>query len=149
RSPFRIAGAQAHGEVIADFFSQFDDYSAPRLRTGFIELQWPSTAIRAGIEKPIVAPRNPTSLASVIYPALWGSGNLWLWQPQFRLEQKFAVGGGELNWQVGLLQTNDQRAVPSPNTAVLQPRPGWETRVGWKRTDEEGRGWELAPGFHY
>ena len=149
QSPFTVAGAQARGEVVMDFYGMYDDYPAPRLRTGFLDLQWPSTALRVGVEKPIVSQRNPSSLAQVIYPEMWGSGNLWLWLPQARLEQKFRIAGTDVTWQGGLLQTNDQRTVPPNSGLTLQPRPGWETRVAVGRDYDEDRGWQFAPGFHY
>jgi hypothetical protein len=148
-SPYLIAGAQAHGRLIADFYGTLDDYNTPRIRTGFLDLQWPSTGLRVGIEKPIVAPRSPSSLAQQIYPALWGMGNLWLWQPQVRVEQKFTFGGNELRAQAGLLQTNDGRAVSVASGVTLQPRPAWEGRLAFARRFEGDRAIEFAPGFHY
>lgn len=147
-SPFPIAGAHARGELMADFFGEFEDYNTPRIRTGFLELQWPSTAVTVGIEKPIVAPRNPSSLAQFLYPALWGAGNLWLWQPQIRIEQKFNLAGSEVKLQAGLLQTNDQRALPGNSSIVLQPRPAWQGRLAFARRFGEDRAFEVAPGFH-
>lgn len=148
-SPYRVLGATAHGEILTDFYGEFEDYDTLRIRTGFLNLQWPATAVRFGIEKPIVAPRNPTSLAQQVYPALWGAGNLWLWQPQARVEHKFTFGGNELRAQAGLLQTNDQRAVPVNSPVVLQPRPAWEGRLAFSRQIDEDRTIEFAPGFHY
>ncbi len=149
QSPFHVAGAEARGEVMLDFYGQYEEFNTPRLRTGFLDLQWPSTGLRFGIEKPIVAPRNPSSLAQFVYPALWGMGNLWLWQPQVRLEQRFLAGGNDVRVQVGLLETNDQRAVGPNSPLVLRPRPAWEARVGWARRRDEDHAVEFAPGFHY
>ena len=145
QSPFTVAGARARGEVVMDFYGLYDGYPSPRLRTGFLDLQWPSTALRVGVEKPIVSQRNPYFFAQVIYPEMWGSGNLWLWLPQARLEQKFRIAGTDVTWQGGLLQTDDQRTVPPNSTLTLQPRPAWETRVAFGRNCGEDRGWSLPP----
>ncbi|MDZ4799332.1 MAG: hypothetical protein SGI92_14305 [Bryobacteraceae bacterium] len=149
QSPYHVAGAEARGEIMLDFYGNFEEFSTPRIRTGFVDLQWPSTGLRFGIEKPIVAPRNPSSLAQFIYPALWGTGNLWLWQPQVRVEQKFHFGGNDLRVQAGLLQTNDQRALNPASPIVLQPRPAWEGRIAWSRKRDDDHAVEFAPGFHY
>lgn len=149
QSPWHVIGAEARGEIMMDFYGNFEEFSVPRIRTGFVELQWPNTGLRFGIEKPIVAPRNPSSLAQTIYPALWGMGNLWLWQPQVRLEQKFAFSGNDLRVQGGILQTNDQRALNPGSTVVLQPRPAWQGRIAWARSRDQDHAVEFAPGFHY
>ena len=115
----------------------------------FSDLQWPSTGLRVGIEKPVVAPRSPSSLAQQIYPALWGMGNLWLWQPQVRVEQKFTFGGNDSGPRRGFCRPTT--AVPFPSHRVLlcsRARHGkdvWRSREGLKAT----RAIEFAPGFHY
>jgi uncharacterized protein (UPF0335 family) len=143
-SPTTIAGARARGEVIADFYGEYDEYAVPRLRTGFLDLNWNTRGVRVGIEKPIVAPRNPTSLAQVVYPALWGAGNLWFWQPQARIEQRFDAGATRVNAQLGLFQTKETS--PGGN---LAPRPSWQTRLQMAHNFDEERRVEFAPGFAY
>lgn len=143
-SPTTIAGARARGEVTADFYGEFDNYLAPRLRTGSLDLEWNSRSVRVGIEKPVVAPRNPVSLAQVVYPALWGAGNLWFWEPQVRLEQRFGSGATDMRAQFGLFQTRE--TAPS---AALPPRPSWQTRWQFGHRFDSGRRVEVAPGFAY
>ena len=63
-----------------------------RLRTGSMEIDWATRSIMAGVEKPIFNPREPSSLAQVGVSPLTGAGNLWLWMPQVRFEQDFALG---------------------------------------------------------
>ena len=45
-----------------------------------------------GQDKPIISPREPTSLAQVGFRRLRAPGNLWDWDPQVRLEQRFSFG---------------------------------------------------------
>jgi hypothetical protein len=147
-SPVSIAGARARGEVMMDFYGSIDDYPAPRLRTGFLDLDWSRTGVRFGIEKAIVAPRNPTSLAQILWPPLWGSGNLWIWEPQFRLEQRFQAGGTDVTIQGGVFQTDEARLLPA-GTIESNHRPGWQTRWQFSRRFNEERVLQIAPGFHY
>jgi hypothetical protein len=143
-SPTTILGARARGEVLADFYGEYDGYAIPRLRTGFLDLHWKTRGLRVGVEKPIVAPRNPTSLAQIVYPALWGAGNLWFWQPQARVEQRFGGGQTQVEAQLGLFQT--QETAPGGS---LAPRPSWQTRVQIGHKFDEDRRLEFAPGFAY
>ena len=53
-------------------------------------IDWKNTSVMLGQDKPIISPRDPDSLAQVGYSPLSGAGNLWLWQPQVRLEQRFS-----------------------------------------------------------
>ena len=147
-SPATIAGAHAHGEVVMDFYGSADDYPAPRLRTGFLDLSWSSTGFRFGIEKAIIAPRNPTSLAQILWPPLWGAGNLWIWEPQARLEQRFQIGGTEVRAQGGIFQTDEARILPA-GAVEQNHRPGWQTRWQFSRRFSEHSTVEIAPGFHY
>ena len=63
-----------------------------RLRTAAINIDWNNTSVMFGQDKPIISPRDPDSLAQVGYSPLTGAGNLWLWQPQIRVEQRFSLG---------------------------------------------------------
>ena len=63
-----------------------------RLRVASVDLDWKNTTLSVGQDKPMMAPREPESLAQVGVSPLTGAGNLWLWQPQVRVEQRFRVG---------------------------------------------------------
>ncbi|HYO82268.1 MAG TPA: hypothetical protein VES20_12755 [Bryobacteraceae bacterium] len=145
-SPVDVFGAHATGSVMTDFYGDSEQYVVPRIRTASLDLQWASRGLRFGIEKPIVAPRNPQSLGQVVYPQLWGAGNLWLWEPQVRIEQAISSGPNELRVQAGLFQTNENRVFP---TGELPSRPGWQTRWQFARSIGEDHRVEFAPGFHY
>jgi hypothetical protein len=150
-SPGTILGAHARGNVTMDFYAKYEDYIVPRLRVASMELNWKTRSIRAGIEKPIMAPRNPVSLAQVVYPALWGAGNLWLWEPMASVEQRFHAGATEFRAQGGIFQTDDARVGGNAGFAPtdLQPRPGWQGRLQIGRRWDDQRAIEIAPGFHY
>ena len=91
--PQTFLGGTVHGAVFMDFYQG----AAPllewiRLRTATVQLDWKTRNIKFGIDKPIFNPRDPDSLAQVGVSPLTGTGNLWLWMPQLRLEQDFALG---------------------------------------------------------
>jgi len=69
----------------------------PRLVYAYVRLESAHSAIEIGQDQMILAPRNPTSLAAVSFPDLYGFGNLYLRAPQIRGEHTFATGDrGEL-----------------------------------------------------
>ena len=145
-SPVSVLGAHATGHVMTDFYGESEEYFVPRIRTAALDLHWTSQAVRFGVEKPIVAPRSPQSLGQVVYPQLWGAGNLWLWEPQFRVEQAFKSESADLRIQAGVFQTNENRVF---TTGQLPSRPGWQTRWQLGRSFGTERRVEIAPGFHY
>ena len=150
-SPAPVLGAHARGHVLLDFYAEYEDYIVPRVRVASMEMNWKTRTLRAGIEKPIIAPRNPVSLAQVVYPALWGAGNLWLWEPMASIEQRFHAGETEFRAQAGIFQTDDARVGGQAGFAPtnLQPRPGWQGRFQVGRRWDDQRAIEVAPGFHY
>lgn len=161
-SPHTVVGGKLSGSVFMDFFggSQASLNHLLRLRTAAISLDWERTSILAGQDKPIISPRNPDSLAQVGVSPLTGAGNLWLWQPQVRLEQRIHFGRDfGLRAQVGVFQTRelgDGNAYsgynpnpPAPALLLEHARPGIEGRFElWRRWGENAR-IEVAPGFHY
>jgi hypothetical protein len=157
--PLTIAGGKVSGSLYMDFFggSTSSLNHLMRLRTASINVDWKNTSVSLGQEKPIISPRDPDSLAQVGVSPLTGAGNLWLWQPQIRLEQRVSLGGGSgLRAQVGVFQTSllsgstDPNAYASPQPGVQgeDSSPGGEGRLEfWHRWSETGR-LEIAGGFH-
>lgn len=92
-----LGGAKTSGDVQFDFFGGFpstsDGVTSPlvRLRTSRIMFEWPHTSIVAGQDTPFFSPLSPTSLAATAYPAFSATGNLWVWTPQVRVEQRTAL----------------------------------------------------------
>ena len=160
-SPQSVLGARITGSLFADFFAGTGaslDHIL-RLRTATVTLDWGSTAVTVGQDKPIISPRDPSSYAQVGVSPLTGAGNLWLWQPQARVEERFRFGpNAGLRAQLGVFQTRELGAestgynpyVSEPTTAVPVEHadPGMEGRFEfWKQWGENAR-IEIAPGFH-
>jgi hypothetical protein len=122
-----------------------------RIRTATIDLAWKNTTISAGQDKPIVSPREPTSLAQVGLAPLAGAGNLWNWQPQVRIEQRFAFGEQTgIHAQAGVYETAEvyPSAAPAALSGTLEhQRPAYEARLLFYHGSEKRR-IEIAPGFH-
>src|SRR5579863_5997142 len=97
-----------------------------RLRTATVEIDWKNTTIVAGQDKPIVSPREPNSLAQVSVSPLTGAGNLWLWSPQVRIDQRFAFGTqAGLTAQLGVYETSEPSygSRGGDNAVPSAPRP--------------------------
>ena len=118
QGPEVLGGGRLSGSMYLDTWGGTPSNSLNhliRLRTATIEIDWKNTTIVAGQDKPIVSPREPNSLAQVADSPLTGAGNLWLWQPQIRIDQRFSFGqNAGLTAQVGVYQT----AEPSYALAV-------------------------------
>jgi hypothetical protein len=157
--PLTVGGAKVSGSVYMDFFggSAASLNNEVRLRTAEINLDWTNTSVMFGQAKPIISPRDPDSLAQVGVSPLTGAGNLWLWQPQVRLEQRIKLGDNTgLTAQAGVFQTGVLSEVSDPSGyvpptdggRVENSRPGVEGRLElWRRWGESGR-LEIAGGIH-
>ncbi len=91
----------------------------------------------------MIAPRDPDSLAQVGVSPLTGAGNLWLWQPQVRIEQRVGLGNSAgLRAQVSLFQTSFLNNLSDPNsysprrTGASQPKT---PILAWKAASKLGR----------
>ena len=157
--PAMFLGGKVSGSLYMDFFggstSSLDHLV--RLRTAAINLAWTNTTLTVGQDKPIISPRDPDSYAQVGVSPLTGAGNLWLWQPQVRLEQRYSFDRDTgLKAQVGVFQTSLLNIVSDPNAYATQlpgqqsedSSPGAEGRLElWHQWAETGRV-EIAGGFH-
>jgi hypothetical protein len=150
--PQTFLGGTVHGALYMDFYQGV----APlqqwlRLRTATIQMDWKTRSIKLGVDKPIFNPRDPDSLAQVGVSPLTGTGNLWLWMPQLRLEQDFSLGASSgVNAEIGAVQTYETNPYVAPTSAIkVEPvRPGLEGRVmAWHKIDDHRR-LEIAAGFH-
>ena len=157
--PTTVAGGKVTGSLYFDFFggSTSSLNHSMHLRTAEITLGWAHTSVSIGQQKPLIVPRDPDSLAQVGVSPLTGAGNLWLWQPQIRLEQRFALGqDAGITAQVAGVQTSLLSLGSDPGSYVETPptgqvensTPGGEARLMlWRRWRETGR-LEIAGGFH-
>src|ERR1700733_11724725 len=126
--PQTFLDAKISGSVYVDFFggstSSLDHLV--RLRTAAINMDWKNTSLMFGQDKPIISPRDPDSLAQVGYSPLTASGNLRLWQPQARVEQRFSLGESSgLRAQAGVFVTSSLD-YPSNPGVYIGPSPQQE-----------------------
>jgi hypothetical protein len=148
--PTIFGGGKVSGSVYMDFFGGGTGLTQlMRLRVARLDTTWKNTTLGFAIDKPILSPREPDSLAQVGVSPLTAAGNLWLWQPQVRLEHRIAFGDNAgLRAQAGIYETAESGA----GLATLYPefaraRPGYQTR--WEFWGQSGtRRIEIAPGFH-
>ena len=136
-----------------DFFS---GYSAPgaswlRIRRGTVSFDWGNRSFVVGQDKPLIAPRDPHSLAEVGVPPLADAGNLWTWLPQVRYEERIHLGSSDgINAQVALLQTNESYAQIDEEyvNSLEKSRPAFEGRLAYWHKWGDTRRMELGAGFH-
>jgi hypothetical protein len=152
QSPERVAGAEVSGDAYVDLFGGSGDSldQLVRLRIASLSFQWKNTTLTVAQDKPILAPREPDSLAQVGVSPLTGAGNLWLWRPQASIEQRFLFGDSAgLRAQIGVLETSETGNVTSEySSTAAAGRPALEGRfVFWVKSGDNGD-FELAPGFH-
>jgi hypothetical protein len=122
-----------------------------RLRVANIRMDWKSRSLIVGQDKPIISPRDPSSLAQVAFSPLTDAGNPWLWQPQARFEQRFTWGEDTgLRAQAGVYETSEPTASAGPEYAatLAAARPALEGRFLFWRNLGHGARIEIAPGFH-
>ncbi|HWF09342.1 MAG TPA: hypothetical protein VG297_12825 [Bryobacteraceae bacterium] len=146
-------GGKASGSVYMDFFAGTGTpfNSLLHLRIATIDLTWKNTTVSVGQDKPLISPREPSSLAQVGLSPLTGAGNLWDWQPQIRVEQRFNFGESTgLRAQAGVYETSEAYpgTLPPEYAGTLErARPGYEGRLEFFHQDGKRR-FEIAPGFH-
>jgi hypothetical protein len=105
-----------------------------------------------GQDKPIVSPRDPTSLAQVGLAPLAAAGNLWNWQPQARIEQRIPFGDDSgVRAQAGVYQTAEVYPAGGPASlasSLERARPAYQGRFLLYKGAERKR-FEIAPGFSF
>lgn len=153
RGPTVAWGGKVIGSLFMDFYSGPGDSLNQyfRIRTGSIRVDWKNRSVTVGQEKPLISPREPNSLAQVGVSPLTNAGNLWLWQPQVRFEQRLAPSDTSLlRAQVAVYQTRERAAyVPDEyGDSVEAARPALQGRFEFSHTSPSGFRIEAAPGFH-
>ena len=151
--PEIFGGGKVSGSAYADFFGGAGTLLSQyiRLRVASINSDWKNTTVTIALDKPIIAPREPDSLAQVGVSPLTSAGNLWLWQPQVRVEQRFSLGEqAGLRAQAGIYQTAEGGTGLTSvyGSSLARARPGYEGRLEfWAGSGN--RRIEIAPGFHF
>jgi hypothetical protein len=148
-----LLGGQVHGSVFMDFFDGLaqTSFGPMRMRTATVELEWKTRTLSFAQEKPLIAPRDPTTLSYGGVSPLTASGNLWRWQPQIRLEQRVALGGATMfRAQGALYQTSEDAGYDGPTTAAYleRRRPGLQGRFELSHRWNVERRAEVAGSFH-
>lgn len=152
--PALPGGGKAEGSFYMDFWGGVATPNGNlfRIRLATVDLIWKNTTITAGQDKPIVAPREPSTLAQIGLAPLSAAGNLWFWQPQVRIQQRFRfTESSGVKAEVGVFQTLDQApaSTPAAIAATLErARPGWQGRFNFYRGNDDV-GYQLAPGYHF
>lgn len=152
--PALPGGGKAEGSFYMDFWggTATPNGNLFRIRLATVDLIWKNTTITAGQDKPIVAPREPSTLAQIGLAPLTGAGNLWDWQPQVRIQQRFKFSESTgVRAETGVFQTLEVTPASAPAAAVAtleKARPGWEGRVNFYQGNDD-RGFQIAPGFHF
>jgi len=152
RGPEIFDGGKIHGFVNMEFFGgEGEPYnSLVRLRTAGIEVNWENTTVMFGQDKPLISPREPNSLAQVGLSPLTGAGNLWLWQPQARVEQRLHLDARTtFRAQAGVFATREEYGyVPPPYSSSFESvRPALQGRFSLAHSLDDERRIEIGLGF--
>lgn len=150
----RVAGGgRITGAAYMDFFgggTGLDQFF--RLRVARLNADWKNTSLTFAFDKPLIAQRDPDSLAQVGVSPLTGAGNLWLWQPQVRFEQRFPLGEqAGLRAQFSVYQTAESTGTglaAEYGDTLAASRPGYQGRFEFFSQAGGSRRIEIAPGFH-
>jgi hypothetical protein len=152
RGPEIFGDGRIHGFVNMDFFGgSGEPYSSlVRLRTAGIEVNWENTSVMFGQDKPLISPREPNSLAQVGLSPLTGAGNLWLWQPQIRVEQRLHLNeNSTLRAQAGVFATREEYGYvpPAYASSFETVRPAVQGRLSLAHSLGDDRRLEIGTGF--
>ncbi|MEP6714686.1 MAG: hypothetical protein ABJC09_03875 [Terriglobia bacterium] len=147
-------GGKASGSFYMDFWAgtSSPENNLLHIRLATVDFAWKNTTITVGQDKPIMSPREPTTLAQVGIAPLTGAGNLWNWEPQARIEQRIHFGeSAGVRVQAGVYQSEEvyPGAAPTAFAASLErARPAYQGRLLFYKSGN-GRRFEIAPGFSF
>jgi len=149
---------EAKGALIVDFFGGTPGFvtgtvmGLPRLLYAFGRLERAGTAVQVGQDHVMLAPRDPTSLASFAFPQFFRAGNLYLRAPQVRVEQRlggFTAKGGIVAPIAGDAGTSYVFA-PTPGGGERSERPAFQGHLGYGRGTADSAGEaQLGVSGHY
>jgi hypothetical protein len=156
----RLGTVRSNATVAMDLFGGIPGFGTgqvmglPRLLVAFARFEGQRTAVEVGQDHVILAPVDPTSLASFAFPALFRSGNLYLRAPQARVEHTIGshvrVMGGIVAPVGGDLPGEDYRFVPQAFGGERSRRPGVQARIATTAGDREtGRHADIGVSGHY
>ena len=149
----RVLGGQVRGSLDLDLSGGTASSlnHLVRMRVASLVVDWKNSSLMVGQDKPLIAPRDPDSLAQVAVSPLTAAGNLWLWSPQMRFEQRFALGDNAgLKAQASVYQTSEPTTSASAQylPTLSTASPAVEGRFEFWGNLGSGARLEIAPGFH-
>jgi len=148
--PRVVGDGKVTGAIFMDFFGGGTGLNQTvRLRVATLDATWKNTTLGLAFDKPIISPREPDSLAQVGVSPLTAAGNLWLWQPQARVEHRISLSDqAGLRAQFGIYQTSEGgTGLATEYPDLARARPGYQGRFEfWKQSGS--RRIEIAPSFH-
>ena len=153
RGPEVAGGGKVRGFLNMDFFAGSGDAfnNLLHIRTAGIEIDWANTSVMVGQDKPLISPREPASLVQVGVSPLTGAGNLWIWQPQARVEQRFRLGDHtRFRAQAGIFQTAEGYGYVPPSgysPSFQNARPAAQGRFSLVHDLDDERRIEIGSGF--
>lgn len=137
--PIPLGSWTGSAAMVADFFGGVPGFvtgtvfGLPRMVYAFARLEHAGTAIVVGQDHNLLAPRDPTSLASQSFPLLFRAGNLYLRSPQARVEQK--LGGltlkGGIAAPIAADLANAYVFAPPAGSGERSERPALEGRADY------------------
>jgi hypothetical protein len=152
-----VGGWQTSGFVQVDFLGGAPGFATgtvmglPRLLYAFARLERERTSLVVGQDNMVLAPRDPTSLATPGFPLLFRSGNLYLRTPQIRVEQRLA-GGLDLRAGIITPQAGDFGSTyvfaPVPGAGERSRAPAVQARLGHQRSADAGARWDVGIAGH-
>ena len=137
-------GGKASGTLYMDFWGGTSgaNNNLFRVRTATLDLTWNNTTVSVGQDKPIVSPREPVTLAQVGLAPLSAAGNLWLWQPQARIEQRFDFSDDSgIKAQAGVYETSESYPIngaPAFTNLLEKARPAYRDASNSSRVRKSG-----------
>ena len=142
-----VGGWEAKGTLIVDFMGGTPGFvtgtvmGLPRLLYAFGRLERGGTAVQAGQDHAMLAPRDPTSLAAFAFPQFFRTGNLYLRAPQVRVEQRL----GGFTAKAGIIApiagdaSGDYVFAPTAGQGERSERPAYEGHLGYGRGAADDR----------
>lgn len=152
-----VGGWQASGTIVADFLGGVPNFQTgtvmglPRVLYAFGRIEKDDTAIVAGQDHVILAPRDPTSLAAMSFPLFFRSGNLYLRAPQVRVEQRLGahitVAGGVVAPIAGDFGSTYEFA-PAAGAGERSRTPALQGRLAFGTAHPESDGFNVGASAH-
>jgi hypothetical protein len=150
QGPSIAGGGKINGSLSMDFYAGSNASDVFRIRNGDISFDWANRSISVGQEKTVIAPLQPTSFAHVGIPALTGAGNLWLWRPQVKYEERHSFTSNTGIVLDGALFSTQESSttIPSVPSALASGGPAIQGRIGLTHSWTDQDRFAIGIGAH-